>query len=93
MASEEILRRCELEDVLQKIQRNRLRWFGDVKRAGEESNRRCDGNGGGYGRRPPGRPKKSWRRCIMEDMKELGIREDMADNRDEWRRVIACRNQ
>ena len=32
------------------------------------------------GRRPPGRPKKSWRRCIMEDMNELGIREDMAED-------------
>ena len=30
------------------------------------------------GRRPPGRPKKTWLDCVNEDLKALGIQEGMA---------------
>ena len=93
--SEEVLRRCDLEDIESKLRRNRLRWFGHVKRRGEDS---AVGRLGRAmrmevpGRRPVGRPKKSWRRCIEEDMEDLGIEEDTAENRDEWRKAIAPTN-
>ena len=35
VASEEVLRRCDGEDIGSKLRRNRLRWFGHVKRTGE----------------------------------------------------------
>ena len=41
------------------------------------------------GRRPVGRPKTSWRRCIENDMDDLGIEEDTAENRDKWRKAMA----
>ena len=87
--SEEVLRRCDLEDIESKLRRSRLRWFGHVKRRGEDSAVGRAMRMEVPGRRPVGRPKKSWRRCIEEDMEDLGIEEDTAENRDEWRKAIA----
>ena len=87
--SEEVLRRCDLEDIESKLRRNRLRWFGHVKRRGEDSAVGRAMRMEVPGRRPVGRPKKSWRRCIEGDMEDLGIEEDTAEIRDEWRKAIA----
>ena len=35
------------------------------------------------GRRPVGRPKKTWRKVVEEDMRKLNIMEDMAENREQ----------
>ncbi len=41
------------------------------------------------GRRPVGRPRKTWSKCIEQDLNQLlGLREEMAQDRREWRRVI-----
>ena len=40
------------------------------------------------GRRPPGRPKKTWRRTIEEDMRMVGAQEEDAMDRDRWRGII-----
>ena len=32
------------------------------------------------GRRPVGRPKKTWSKVVEEDMRKLNITEDMAEN-------------
>ena len=39
------------------------------------------------GRRPRGRPKKTWRDTVRDEMREVGIREDLALYRDELRRA------
>ncbi len=39
------------------------------------------------GRRPVGRPRKTWRKCIEQDLNQLGLRK-MAQDRRKWRRVI-----
>ncbi len=39
------------------------------------------------GRRPVGRPRKTWR-CIEQDVNQLELREVAAQDRREWRRVI-----
>ncbi len=41
------------------------------------------------GRRPPGRPKKTWTKGVEEDMRMLNITEEMAMNRQQWRRLIS----
>ena len=33
------------------------------------------------GKRPVGRPKKTWSKVVKEDMKKLNIMEDMAEDR------------
>ncbi len=37
------------------------------------------------GRRPPGRPKKTWRKVV----RMLNIMEEMAMDRQQWRRLIS----
>ncbi len=41
------------------------------------------------GRRPPGRPKKTWRKVVEEDMTMLNITEEMSMDRQQWRRLIS----
>ncbi len=43
------------------------------------------------GRRPPGRPKKTWRVVVEEEMRMLNITEEMAVDRQQWRRLISPR--
>ena len=42
------------------------------------------------GRRPVGRPKKTWSKVVEKDMRKLNITEDMADNRKQWMKLISC---
>ena len=84
----EVAKACGVEDLVSVLTRRRLRWFGHVERAEggvlqELREMRVEGQ------RPPGRPKKKWRRCVVEDMNTLGIEEHMAQNRQMWRKVIA----
>ena len=80
MASEEVLRRCDVETIGNRIRSSGLRWFGNVKRVGEESTIWRATMMEVAGTRPLRRPKRSLRKCIDEDLVE---------HRDEWRRVIA----
>ena len=43
------------------------------------------------GRRKRGRPKRRWQDCIDDDLKGLGVREEDALDRREWRRIIPHR--
>ncbi len=40
------------------------------------------------GRRPVGRPRKTWRREIQEDLALMRLDEHQAEDRVEWRRAI-----
>ena len=42
------------------------------------------------GRRPVGMSIKSWRRCLDEELDQLGIRAEYAHDRREWRPRIRC---
>ena len=42
------------------------------------------------GRRPVGRPKKTWSKVVEEDMRKLNITEDTAEDRKQWRQLISC---
>ena len=41
------------------------------------------------GRRPVGRPKKTWSKVVEEDMRKLNITEDMAEDRQQWGQLIS----
>ncbi len=41
------------------------------------------------GRRPPGRPKKTWRK-VVDDDSMLNLTEEMAVDRQQWMRLISC---
>ena len=89
VSNEEVRRRCGVEDIRDRMRRIRLRWFGHVKRREENNILRRVYELEVEGRRPVGRPKKSWRRVVEEDMRRMNITEDMAEDRQQWRRLIS----
>ncbi|KAI5715334.1 hypothetical protein M8J77_014281 [Diaphorina citri] len=56
-----IRRKVRVVEISKKMQERRLQWFGHVER--EERS----------GSRAMGRPKKTWRNCVIEDMREKGV--------------------
>ncbi len=66
----------------------KLRWFGYVRQREEGHILRRALNFEVEGRRPPGRPKKTWRKVVEEDMRMLNITEEMARDRQQWRRLM-----
>ena len=61
VTNEEVRRRCGVENLEHRLRKMRLRWFGHVKRRDENSIlRRTMMELEVEGRRPVGRPKKTW---------------------------------
>ena len=86
--SDELLGRLGIECVEKKIQRGRLRWFGHVERKNEEDwVKKCTklNVDGMVGR---GAPRKMWRKCVDEDMRSMGIKVCVAQDRCAWRNAI-----
>ena len=68
----------ELGDVLRV---RRLGWFGHVVRRGETEILGKTQSVLALGRRPPGRPKKTWRRNMQEEFASLNLQEEQAEIR------------
>ena len=77
------------------MRESRLRWFGHVKRRSVAAPvRRCERINPPGGKRGRGRPKKSLKEVVREDMRVVGLTEDMAQDRRLWRdriKVSDCR--
>ena len=56
------------------------RWFGHVRRREEGHVLRSAVELEVVGKRPFGRPRKTWRQGVEEDLRHLNIREDMVDD-------------
>lgn len=86
--NEELRGRMGIESVKEALVRRRLRWWGHIERR-EESNwlKRCQMIAVS-GKRPLGRPKKSWREVVKRDIKDWGLKEGWARDRIQWRRVL-----
>ena len=68
--------------------RNRLRWFGHVERKNDDDwVKACQRLevAGGRGR---SRSKKTWRECVAEDMRVLGLEQRDVHDRLGWRKGI-----
>ena len=79
--------RLGIKCVENKIQRARSRWFGHFER--KEENywvKKCTRMNltGVVGR---GVPRKMWRSCVKRDMKAMGIKKEMAQDRCAWRNI------
>ena len=79
----EVERRCGLESLVMVLKRARLRWFSHVVRRDEGQKVKRAMNFEVEGSRPVGRPKKTWRKGVEEDMGELHINEKMAWDRNQ----------
>ena len=75
--------------IVDKLRESRLRWFGHIRRRPiSEPVRRCENLELGAICRGRGRPKKSWMEVIRQDLNLLNLSEDMALDRDHWKRRI-----
>ena len=70
-----------MEDLEDRLRRARLRWFGHVRRRDEGRILRRAVELEVAGKRLVGRPRKTWRQGVEENLGCLNIREDMVDNR------------
>ena len=80
-------------DVVQKIQRKRLRYFGHVNRMATDRLPYIALFGRVHGERRRGRPRKRWINNLKEDCGELGMNlveacRLAASDRDVWRRSV-----
>ena len=86
--SNELRGRLHLSGVEDMLRWGRLRWFGHLQRMDDETWPKKILDFAIDGRNPRGRPRKSWMDCIRSDMKSLGLKTSMAQNRTEWRCAI-----
>ena len=93
ITEEEVRRRSGQPSVVQKLRHQRWRYYGHVLRMGEERLPKQVLSWTPEGSRRRGRPKETWRRTIQSDIrtKELNAEEveNVAANREDWRRYIA----
>ena len=45
------------------------------------------------GRRPVGRPKKTWSKLVEKRIRKLNLTEDMAEDRKQWRQLVSLPTQ
>ena len=90
ISSDEILNRCGLESVLLRIRKKRMAWFGHVYRRDVDDPLCKVKDIEAPGRRPRGRPKKTWSDCVREDLAAAGVQETAAGDRAAWRTTISC---
>ena len=88
MRSVEVERRCGVRELGDVLRVRRLGWFGHVVRREETEILGRTQHVVAPGGRPPGRPKKTWRRNMQEELASLNLQEEQAQNRDQWKRVI-----
>ena len=87
-SSNELRKAMGVERIGDVTRRGRLRWFGHVRRRDENEwiKKLCELEV--QGRKPAGRPKKTWTNVVEKDLKALHLKESDALNRDLWRTAI-----
>jgi len=77
-----------VDDIVTVVRKSRLRWFGHVKRRGEEQGiKRAFMHvvDGAVGR---GRPRKTWYEVVRNDIKFLNLKEEDTGDRVKWRHAV-----
>ena len=88
MKNEEIREKMGIENIAVRCVKARLRWFGHVKRRGDEYSGRRAMEMVPPGKRRRGRPKLRWMGCVRKDLEVMGAREEEALSRETWRKRI-----
>ncbi|KAI5715759.1 hypothetical protein M8J77_021928 [Diaphorina citri] len=85
--NEVIRNKIKVTEITKKIQERRLQWFGHVERRDENYIGKKVGQIRVEGKRKRGRPKKQWRNCINEDLREKGLTREQTQERADWKRL------
>ena len=92
--NEDIRRELNMESMKEKVEKMRLRWFGHVKRMGEDRLPRRMEEMRMEGRRPRGRPRWRWIDGVVDGMLRRGCRwqqveeERWWEDRGRWRGIV-----
>lgn len=78
ISSREVAERCGVKEIQEKIRRRRLQWFSHVRREKEGGVVKMVEEMEVPGKRPVGRPRRTWRQIVQQDMEKLGIQEELA---------------
>ena len=82
------MERCSLLDVEMVMTRRRLNWYGHVVRRGESEALGRVMSVVAPGRRPRGRPKKTWKQRVEDDLRKFGLNGESAEDREEWKAIV-----
>ncbi|PIO70999.1 hypothetical protein TELCIR_07122 [Teladorsagia circumcincta] len=80
-----IRERFGVSSIADKMREARLRWYGHVLRASDDSVRKIGLNFNVPEKRPIGRPKQRWLDTLHGDLKLVALHPDQAHNREKWR--------
>ena len=84
--SDILLNRLRIPDISEVCRVNRLRWFRHVERNSGWTKGCAEYNVDGRTR--CGGQRKKWQTVVSEDLKLMGISEEMTSDRKKWREVI-----
>ena len=85
-SSEEIRNRLGIVSVSDLVHQRRLKWFGRVERKDADDWVSACRNMAVSGER--GRGRKTWKECVTDDMRQLRLRREDAQDRDVWRKAF-----
>ena len=86
--NEELRRLVGVEPITNFIRSGRLRWYGHVMRKGDEDWVKKYMEYRVEGRRPVGRPRKTWLESVEADMAEHEIDKEDVHDRKKWKRNV-----
>jgi hypothetical protein len=86
----------EISDILKGrniigfIKKQRLNWLGHVERMAEDDNVQKIKRWKPMSKRPIGRPKIRWENDVLEDIRNMNVRnwKKIAQNRDSWKKAV-----
>ena len=84
--SDDLLLKLGICDIVMVLRKRRLNWYGHVQRATSSIKTVAAVRVPGGNRR--GRPRKSWKECVQDDLKTLGLTEEATQDRDAWRLAV-----
>jgi hypothetical protein len=94
MHNEELHNLNSSPDIIRQVKSRRMRWAGHVARMGEKRKVYKVLVGKLEGKRPLGRPRRSWEDGISMALREIGLGgvdwTRLAQNRNRWRAVVSA---
>ena len=80
--------KLKISNIVEVLRQGRLRWFGHIMRLNDNLWQKKILSFHVDGAAPRGRPKMQWIDNVNQDMRNLGIRTDLTDDRVAWRLAI-----
>ena len=77
----------DIPAITDQARKGRLRWYGHVERREDDDWLKKSCNLHIEGRVPRGRPRQTWAQTVKDDLKDLKIDRNLAQNRKSWRAV------